>query len=358
MKPCIFTGSAVAIVTPFRAGSIDFNAFDRLVERQIQGGTDAIVVCGTTGEAATLNYDERMALIERCVRIVDRRVPVIAGSGTNNTASSVALSKATQSAGVDALLTVTPYYNKASQNGLVRHFSAIADAVEIPLILYNVPSRTGISCTAETYQKLAEHPNIAGVKEASDDFDLIQETLNRCPPDFTLWSGNDSSTTAIMALGGKGIISVAANIVPREMHELTQLCLENRFSEAGVLQRRLHALIRALFARSTPFPSKPQWKCSTCAAASCGCRCARSPSTIYRSSHAQWRIGVSPCKRHSFNIHLHSLPHSRDIHRIHLSLFLCAFGQKEGSAPKPRRAFCKITCLRFVISPTYTFTRW
>ena len=122
MKPCIFTGSAVAIVTPFRAGSIDFNAFDRLVERQIQGGTDAIVVCGTTGEAATLNYDERMALIERCVRIVDRRVPVIAGSGTNNTASSVALSKAAQSAGVDALLTVTPYYNKASQNGLVRHF--------------------------------------------------------------------------------------------------------------------------------------------------------------------------------------------------------------------------------------------
>ena len=225
-------------------------------ERQIQGGTDAIVVCGTTGEAATLNYDERMALIERCVRIVDRRVPVIAGSGTNNTASSVALSKATQSAGVDALLTVTPYYNKASQNGLVRHFSAIADAVEIPLILYNVPSRTGVSCTAETYQKLAEHPNIAGVKEASDDFDLIQETLNRCPPDFTLWSGNDSSTTAMMALGGKGVISVAANIVPREMHELTQLCLENRFSEAGVLQRRLHELIRALFCEVNPIPVK------------------------------------------------------------------------------------------------------
>ena len=209
---------------------------DSLVERQIQGGTDAIVVCGTTGEAATLNYDERMALIERCVRIVDRRVPVIAGSGTNNTASSVALSKATQSAGVDALLTVTPYYNKASQNGLVRHFSTIADAVEIPLILYNVPSRTGVSCTAETYQKLAEHPNIAGVKEASDDFDLIQETLNRCPPDFTLWSGNDSSTT--------------------EMHELTQLCLENRFSEAGVLQRRLHELIRALFCEVNPIPVK------------------------------------------------------------------------------------------------------
>ena len=256
MKSLIFTGSAVAIVTPFRAGSIDFNAFDRLVERQIQGGTDAIVVCGTTGEAATLNYDERMALIERCVRIVDRRVPVIAGSGTNSTASSVALSKAAQSAGVDALLTVTPYYNKASQNGLVRHFSAIADAVEIPLILYNVPSRTGVSCTAETYQKLAEHPNIAGVKEASDDFDLIQDTLNLCPPGFTVWSGNDGSTAAIMALGGKGVISVAANVVPREMHELTQLCLKNRFLEAGTLQLKLHELIRALFCEVNPIPVK------------------------------------------------------------------------------------------------------
>ena len=256
MKSLIFTGSAVAIVTPFKDGAVDIPAFDRLVAWQLQQGTDAIVVCGTTGEAATLNLDERTALIERCVRTVDHRVPVIAGSGTNNTASSIALSRAAQHAGADALLTVTPYYNKASQSGLVRHFSAIADAVDIPIILYNVPSRTGVSCTAQTYQKLAVHPNITGVKEASDDFDLIQETLNRCPPDFTLWSGNDSSTTAMMALGGKGVISVAANIVPREMHELTQLCLENRFSEAGVLQRRLHELIRALFCEVNPIPVK------------------------------------------------------------------------------------------------------
>ena len=228
MKPCVFTGSAVAIVTPFCGDGVDLEAFDRLIKRQIQGGTDAIVVCGTTGEAATLSYNERMALIERCVRTVDRRVPVIAGSGTNSTASSIALSKAAQSAGVDALLTVTPYYNKASQSGLVQHFSAIADAVDIPVILYNVPSRTGVGCTAQTYQALAKHPNIAGVKEASDDFDLIQDTLNLCPPGFTVWSGNDGSTAAIMALGGKGVISVAANVVPREMHELTQLCLENR----------------------------------------------------------------------------------------------------------------------------------
>ena len=247
MKPCVFTGSAVAIVTPFCGDGVDLEAFDRLIERQIQGGTDAIVVCGTTGEAATLSYNERMVLIERCVRTVDRRVPVIAGSGTNSTASSVALSKAAQSAGVDALLTVTPYYNKASQSGLVQHFSAIADAVDIPVILYNVPSRTGVGCTAQTYQALAKHPNIAGV---------IQDTLNLCPPDFTVWSGNDGSTAAIMALGGKGVISVAANVVPREMHELTQLCLENRFLEAGTLQLKLHELIRALFCEVNPIPVK------------------------------------------------------------------------------------------------------
>lgn len=256
MKPCVFTGSAAAIVTPFRNGAVDLPAFDRLVEWQLRRGTDAIVVCGTTGEAATLSLDERTVLIEHCVRIADGRVPVIAGSGTNSTASSVALSRAAQSAGADALLTVTPYYNKASQSGLVRHFSAIADAVDIPVILYNVPSRTGVSCTVQTYQKLAPHPNIVGVKEASDDFDLIQDTLALCPADFTLWSGNDGSTAAIMALGGRGVISVAANIVPREMHELTQLCLSGSFPEAARLQLRLHALIRALFCEVNPIPVK------------------------------------------------------------------------------------------------------
>lgn len=256
MKKPVFTGSAVAIVTPFDGNMIDYAAFDRLVEWQIARGTDAIVVCGTTGEAATLSYDERMALIERCVGVVNGRVPVIAGSGTNSTASSIALSRAAQRVGVDALLTVTPYYNKASQQGLVRHFSAIADAVNVPVILYNVPSRTGVGCTAQTYRKLAAHPNIAGVKEASDDFALIQETFNHCPSDFTVWSGNDGSTAAIMALGGKGVISVAANVVPRELHELTQLCLANRFLEAGQLQLRLHELITALFCEVNPIPVK------------------------------------------------------------------------------------------------------
>ncbi len=256
MKQIVFTGSAAAIVTPFDGPAVDYPAFDRLVQRQIESGTDAIVVCGTTGEAATMSCDERMRLIERCVDTVSGRVPVIAGSGTNSTESSVALSRAAQSAGANALLAVTPYYNKASQSGLTAHFSAIADAVDIPVILYNVPSRTGVKCAAQTYQKLAAHPNIAGVKEASDDFDLIQDTFNLCPPDFTVWSGNDSSTTAVMALGGKGVISVAANVVPREMHELTQLCLADRFREAGQLQLRMNALIRALFCEVNPIPVK------------------------------------------------------------------------------------------------------
>ena len=256
MKQIVFTGSAAAIVTPFDGPAVDYPAFDRLVQRQIESGTDAIVVCGTTGEAATMSCDERMRLIERCVDTFSGRVPVIAGSGTNSTESSVALSRAAQSAGANALLAVTPYYNKASQSGLTAHFSAIADAVDIPVILYNVPSRTGVKCAAQTYQKLAAHPNIAGVKEASDDFDLIQDTFNLCPPDFTVWSGNDSSTTAVMALGGKGVISVAANVVPREMHELTQLCLADRFREAGQLQLRMNALIRALFCEVNPIPVK------------------------------------------------------------------------------------------------------
>lgn len=256
MNTPLFTGSAVAIVTPFSRGALDLAAFSRLVEWQIANGTDAICVCGTTGEAATLRFDERMALIERCVEVVNGRVPVIAGSGTNSTESSITLSRAAQSAGVDALLTVTPYYNKASQAGLVRHFTAIADAVEKPIILYNVPSRTGVECTAQTYKALSSHPNIAGVKEASDNFELLQETLRLCQPTFSVWSGNDASTAAIMALGGRGVISVAANIVPREMHELAALCLANDFAAAGQRQLRLSPLLRALFCEVNPIPVK------------------------------------------------------------------------------------------------------
>ena len=257
MKETIFTGAAVALVTPFNPDmSVNYEELEKLIEFQITSGTDAIVTCGTSCEAATLTDEEHVKVIEFTVNKVAGRVPVIAGTGSNDTAYAVELSQKAEALGANGLLLVTPYYNKASQSGLVQHFSAIADAVDIPVILYNVPSRTGVGCTAQTYQALAKHPNIAGVKEASDDFDLIQDTLNLCPPDFTVWSGNDGSTAAIMALGGKGVISVAANVVPREMHELTQLCLENRFLEAGTLQLKLHELIRALFCEVNPIPVK------------------------------------------------------------------------------------------------------
>ena len=256
MKPCVFTGSAVAIVTPFCGDGVDLEAFDRLIERQIQGGTDAIVVCGTTGEAATLSYNERMALIERCVRTVDRRVPVIAGSGTNSTASSIALSKAAQSAGVDALLTVTPYYNKASQSGLVRHFSAIADAADIPVILYNVPSRTGIGIQPETYVKLAEHPNIAAIKEANSDISKIVETFSLVGDKLDIYSGNDDQIVPILSMGGMGCISVLSNVVPAGTVAITDKFFAGDVAGAAQLQCKYMPLIRSLFCESNPIPVK------------------------------------------------------------------------------------------------------
>lgn len=256
MKQPLFTGCGVAIVTPFHGGCVDYEAFHRLVDWQIKSGTDAIIVCGTTGEAATLTHEERTELIKTCVAQVDHRVPVIAGSGSNNTAAAIRLSEEAQALGADGLLVVTPYYNKATQRGLIRHFTAVADAVELPVILYNVPSRTGVSCTAETYAALAQHPNINGVKEASGSFALIQDTLNLCPAGFSVWSGNDEDTTAVMALGGRGVISVAANIIPREMHTLTELCLRDEFAAAGALQLRMAELIRSLFCEVNPIPVK------------------------------------------------------------------------------------------------------
>ena len=256
MKTPIFTGCGVAIVTPFRGGEVDYTAFRQLIDWQIESGTDAIIVCGTTGEAATLTPVERRKVIETCVEQVNRRVPVIAGSGSNSTAHAAELSREAENIGADGLLVVTPYYNKATQKGLIRHFLAIADAVDTSVIVYNVPSRTGVKCTAETYAILAEHPNINGVKEASGDFALITDTVNLCPADFTVWSGNDEETAAITLLGGKGVISVAANIVPREMHALCELCFDNDFAAAGNLQRKLSELLRALFCEVNPIPVK------------------------------------------------------------------------------------------------------
>lgn len=256
MKQPIFTGSGVAIITPFTSETVDYAALRRLLDFQLANGTDAVIVCGTTGEAATMSYAERTRTVEAVVRHVDGRVPVIAGSGSNSTENAIALSKDAAQAGADGLLVVTPYYNKATQTGLVRHYTAIADAADRPVILYNVPSRTGVKCAAETYARLAEHPNIIGVKEASGDFALIQKTRELCPADFYIWSGNDDETAPIMLLGGKGVISVAANIVPREMHGLTAACLAGDFASAGAMQLKLRKLCEALFREVNPIPVK------------------------------------------------------------------------------------------------------
>ena len=256
MKQPIFTGSGVAIVTQFNHESVDFGTLRQLLDFQLANGTDAIIVCGTTGEASTMTYRERMRTIEFCVEQVAGRVPVIAGSGSNSTEVAIALSKDAERAGADGLLVVTPYYNKANQPGLIRHYQVVADAVDSPVILYNVPSRTGVSIAPESNAELAKHPNIIGTKEASGNFGNIQKTRNLCPDDFYIWSGNDDETVPICALGGVGVISVAANLVPANMHQLVQLCLENDFQSAGALQLKLKELCDVLFCDVNPIPVK------------------------------------------------------------------------------------------------------
>lgn len=256
MKQPIFTGSGVAIVTPFNNETVDLPALGRLIDFQLENGTDAIVVCGTTGEATTMTYHERMRAIEFCAEHVAGRVPVIAGSGSNSTEAAIALSRDAERAGADGLLLVTPYYNKATQAGLIRHYQTIADAVSKPCVLYNVPSRTGVSITPETYAELAKHPNINGVKEASGSLSNIQKTRNLCPEDFSIWSGNDDETAPICLLGGVGVISVVANVLPAEMHALAKLCLEGDFASAGTLQLYLKDFCDAMFCEVNPIPVK------------------------------------------------------------------------------------------------------
>ena len=256
MKQPVFTGSGVAIITPFTNDGVDYPALARLLDFQLENGTDAIIVCGTTGEAAAMSYEERIRTIEAVVRHVDGRVPVIAGTGSNNTENAIAMSRDASGAGVDALLVVTPFYNKATPKGLIRHYTAVADAVEKPVILYHVPSRTGVKCTAEIYAALAEHPNIVGVKEAGGDLALVQKTRELCPEDFYIWSGNDDETAPIMLFGGKGVISVAANVMPEAMHRLTEACLNGNFATAGQMQLKLRKLCEALFWEVNPIPVK------------------------------------------------------------------------------------------------------
>lgn len=257
MKRSIFEGSAAAVVTPMdEYGNLDLDAMGRLLDWLLEEKTDAIVVNGTTGESATLDDNEKMEVIGFVIRHVNGRVPVIAGTGSNCTEHAVKLSREAEKLGADALLQVTPYYNKASQEGLVRHFTQVGDHVGIPMILYNVPSRTGVTIQPETYRILSEHPNIRGAKEAGGNMSMIAKTAALCGDGFDIYSGNDDQTIPIMALGGKGVISVLANIMPRQTHDMCRLFLEGKLEESRKMQLYLLDIMEALFWDVNPIPVK------------------------------------------------------------------------------------------------------
>lgn len=257
MREPIFTGACPAIITPFdQSGAINYDRFAQLIDEQIAAGVDAICAVGTTGECSTLTLREHISAVNFCVKYVNHRVKVIAGAGSNDTSAAVYLSQHAEDSGADALLHVTPYYNKCSQEGLIRHYEYIADRTELPIILYNVPSRTGVSFTAETYKVLSQNPKINGVKEASGNLSLITHTRYLCGDDFSIWSGNDDQVVPMMSLGAKGVISVVANIDPKLMVDITHRCLEGRFEEAARLQLEHMDLIDALFCEVNPIPVK------------------------------------------------------------------------------------------------------
>lgn len=256
MSNPLFRGVATALVTPFRLDFIHYETYDRLLRRQLEAGVAAVVVCGTTGESATLPDGEKLELIRHTVTAVRERCLVIAGTGSNDTAHAIALSRAAEAQGADALLVVTPYYNKATPRGLIEHYLTLADQVSIPLIVYNVPSRTGVDVPVEVYRTLAEHPMICGVKEASGSIGKIARIRAACPAGFGIWSGNDDQTVPVAALGGDGVVSVLANLCPAPTVEMTKLALQGDFARAGALQCRYMALIDGLFREVNPIPVK------------------------------------------------------------------------------------------------------
>lgn len=251
----IFRGAGTALVTPFTDTGINFAAFESLVEYQIEGSIDALIVCGTTGEAATMTHDEKNSAIDFVVKQAAGRVPVIAGTGTNNTAASVEASMEAADLGADALLVVTPYYNKCTDAGLIRHFYAIADATSLPVIVYNVPGRTGVNISPAVMKELAAHDNIAGVKEASGNINQIAEIARLCPG-FDIWSGNDDHVLPVLSLGGIGVISVTSNVMPQMTHDMVMRFLERDTDAALALQLKLNALTKELFSEVNPIPVK------------------------------------------------------------------------------------------------------
>ena len=257
MKNTIFTGMATAIVTPMTCdGSIDYEALGRFIEFQIDSGINALVVMGTTGENATIEPEDQKKVIAYAVEKVAKRVPVIAGTGTNNTEHVLHNTKNACEVGADAILVVTPYYNKATQNGLIKHFTTVADASSVPMILYNVPGRTGCNLLPKTVAKLAEHPNIAAIKEATGNMAQMVEIMHLCGDKIDVYSGEDALTVAMMAMGGKGTISVLSNVAPKQSVAMTNACLRGDYAAAAKMQCDLLPLINALFSEVNPIPVK------------------------------------------------------------------------------------------------------
>lgn len=257
MKKTIFTGSGVAIVTPmYEDGKVNYDELARLIEFQIEQGTDAIISCGTTGESATLDHDEHCKVLDFTIQHVNHRVPVIAGTGSNDTMYAVQLAQSAEESGADGLLMVTPYYNKTSQSGLVRHFTYVADRVNTPIILYNVPSRTGCNIQPETYLELSKHPNIVATKEANGNVASTIQTMSLCGDELAVYSGEDDLTLPLMAMGGKGVISVFANVMPKTMHELCAAVLKGDLEAARKIQYAHTELMKTLFMDVNPIPVK------------------------------------------------------------------------------------------------------
>jgi 4-hydroxy-tetrahydrodipicolinate synthase len=252
----LFQGVGVALITPFKHNEVDYLMIGRLIDFHIQGGTSAIIACGTTGESATLSDDEKLAIFDYCVKYSQGRIPIIAGTGTNNTAQSIDLSVRAQALGVDGLLVVTPYYNKPSQAGLIAHYQAIADAVSIPIILYNVPSRTSVNLLPPAVKVLSQHPNIVATKEACGDLIQIRELASLVPKDFVLYSGNDDQVFDVLALGGQGVISVTSNVAPSLVAKPIQLYFQGQVEAAKKEFLRLEPLHKAMFIETNPVPVK------------------------------------------------------------------------------------------------------
>ena len=287
MKNTVFTGAATAIITPFRNGQIDYEAFARLINWQVEQGIDAIVVCGTTGEASTLTDEEHREAIRFAVETVNGRVPVIAGTGSNDTAYAIELTQYACEVGADAILLVTPYYNKATQKGLIASFTAVADVSTKPIILYNVPSRTGCNILPATAAALAEHPNIVAIKEASGNISQIAELASLVRGKMDIYSGNDDQIVPVLSLGGKGVISVLSNLMPAETSQICHKFLSGDVKGSADMQLELLPLVNALFCEVNPIPVK-----AAMAAMGYGENSLRLPLTPMESAHEEMLLAL------------------------------------------------------------------